>query len=136
PQAVVDGEYHTVGNNHGRVFGLIRKAAGAPKPVTLNISAKGDSVTVESHGSASGSAKVWLAITEDDLSTDVKAGENRSKTLHHNAVVREIESIGKIKEGTFSRTVPLKLKNDWQRDKLHAVAFIQDSHGRVLGAGT
>lgn len=135
PQTVVDGEYQTVGNNSARVFALIRKAEADSKPAAVTVSANGDSVTVESRGPASGSAKVWLAITEDDLSTDVKAGENRAKTLHHNAVVREIESIGKTKDGAFNRTLPLKLKSDWQRDKLHAVAFVQDGHGHILGAG-
>ena len=136
PQAVVDGEYQTVGNNPGKVFALIRKATADEKPAAVTVTANGGSVTVESRGPASGSAKVWLAITEDDLTTDVKAGENKAKTLHHNAVVREIESIGKTKDGAFNRTLPLKLKSDWQRDKLHAVAFVQDGHGHVLGAGT
>jgi hypothetical protein len=136
PQTVVDGEYQTVGNNAGRVFGLIRKAAAEPQPATVSVTANGDSVTIDAHDTRSGSPRVWLAITEDDLTTDVKAGENKSRTLHHSAVVRHIENIGKLKDGAFSRTVPLKLKNDWNRDKLHVVAFVQEGNGHVLGAGT
>jgi hypothetical protein len=136
PQIVVDGEYQTVGNNPGGVFGLIRKASGENKPASVHVTSNGDSVTIEAHDSRSGSPRVWLAITEDDLTTDVKAGENRARTLHHSAVVRHMENIGKMKDGAFSRTVSLKLKNDWQREKLHAVVFVQDGDGRILGAGT
>ncbi|MBV8208226.1 MAG: DUF1223 domain-containing protein [Acidobacteria bacterium] len=136
PQAVVDGEYETVGNNPGRVFGLIRKAAAEPRAASVRVSVNEAEVTVEAQGALHGSQKIWLAITEDDLATDVKAGENRSRTLHHSAVVRQLASIGKLKDGAFTRTVPLKLKSDWHRDKLHAVVFVQDEKGRIMGAGT
>ncbi|HZU23780.1 MAG TPA: DUF1223 domain-containing protein [Terriglobales bacterium] len=137
PQLVVDGEYETVGNSPGKVFALIRRAAGAAKPAGITLAPAADSVEVQVRGAAGGSGKVWLAITEDDLSTEVKAGENKAKTLHHYAVVRQLDSIGKTgKDGSFTRTVSLKLKNDWQRDKLHLVAFVQDGSGHVLGAAT
>ena len=136
PQTVVDGAFETVGNSPRNVFGLISKAAAEPKPASVKVTANGDSVLIEVHDSRPGSPRVWLAITEDDLTTDVKAGENRSRTLHHSAVVRQIESLGKLKDGAFSRTLPLKLKNDWNRNKLHVVAFVQEGNGHVLGAGT
>src|SRR5438270_3046159 len=96
PQSVVDGEYQTVGNNPTKVFALIRKAAASAKPATVSVSTTGASVTVESHGANSGSPKVWLAITEDDLSTDVKAGENCAKTHYPSTVVRAIDRIGRM----------------------------------------
>lgn len=136
PQAVIDGEYETVGNNPGKVFALIRKAAVETKPANVEVRLAGDSVTVTAKSEGKGSPKVWLAITEDDLTTEVKAGENKSRTLRQSGVVREIEPLGKLKDGSLTRTVPLKLRNDWQHDKLHAVAFVQDSSGKILGAGT
>src|SRR6266568_2353148 len=137
PQSIIDGRYAAVGNNTSQVFALIRRAAAEPKPVTVEISTSGDSVTVTAHAPDDKlSGKVLLAITEDGLSTEVKGGENRSRTLHHSAVVRSLEDLGKLKGGTLSRTVRLKLKNDWQRDKLHAVVVVQDKTDRVLGAAT
>ncbi len=136
PQTVIDGRYEIVGNNGPKLLTLIRRAAAAPKPVTLELSSNGDSVSVSAKGSNSSSAKVLLAITEDDLATEVKAGENRSRTLQHSAVVRSLETLGKLKDDVFARSLPLKLKPDWQRHKLHAVAFVQDNNGHVLGAAT
>lgn len=133
PQTVIDGRYETVGNNGSKVLTLIRRAVDAPKPVALELSSNGDTISISATG-ANSSAKVLLAITEDDLTTEVKAGENRSRTLHEDAVVRSLESVGKLKDGAFSRTVALKLKPEWQRSKLHAVAFVQDNNGHVLGA--
>lgn len=137
PQSVIDGRYQTVGNDAGRVFGLIRRAEAEPKPATVEVALNGDSAVINAHAPASaGSAKVLLAITEDGLSSDVKAGENKSRTLQHNAVVRSLVEIGKLKDGAFSRTVSLRLKNDWRRDKLHVIAFVQDGKDNVLGANT
>src|SRR6266567_3380007 len=137
PQSVIDGQYETVGNSAQKVIGLIRRAAAEPKPVEVEISASTDSVMVTAHTTNDkATGKVLLAVTEDGLTTEVKAGENRSKTLHHNAVVRSLEDLGRLKNGAFSRTVSLKLKKEWQRDKLHLIVLVQENNGHVLGAGT
>jgi hypothetical protein len=134
PQSVIDGRYETVGNNRPAVLGLIQRAAADPKPVSVDLAVSGGSVAVSAHAGSKTSGKVFLAITQDGLSTEVKAGENRSKTLHHDAVVRSLENLGKLKDGGFSRTVSLKMKNDWVRDKLHAIVLVEDNEDHILGA--
>jgi len=137
PQSVIDGNYETVGNNPNNVIALIRRAAAEPKPVTVELSSNGGSVSVAAHAQDSrASGRVLLAITEDGLSTEVNAGENRSRTLHHNAVVRSLEEVGKLKDGAFSRNIRVKVGKDWQPGKLHAVVLVQDRNDRILGAGT
>ena len=136
PQSVIDGRYEAVGNSRVKVLGLLQRAANDPKPVSVELTVNGDSLAVTTHASGKASGKVLLAITQDDLSTEVKAGENKSKTLHHDAVVRSLETLGKLKDGEFSKTVSLKLKNDWVRDKLHAIVLVQDNDDHILGAGT
>ena len=137
PQSVIDGRYETVGNNPNNVIALIRRAAAEAKPVTVALSAAGSSLTVDVHAQDPEAAgRVLLAITEDALATEVSAGENRSRTLHHNAVVRSLEEVGKLKGGTFSRNVQVKVRNGWQAEKLHAIVLVQDKNDRILGAGT
>lgn len=134
PQIVIDGRFETVGNDKNKVFELVSRAAAESKPATVEVSCKGDSAFVVAHTSSPRPAKVLLAITEDDLTTEVSGGENRSRTLQHSAVVRWLDTVGKIKDGAFTRIVPLKLKSDWAHEKLHVVAFVQDSKGHILGA--
>jgi hypothetical protein len=136
PQAVIDGHYQAVGNDGRKVVALIRQAAAEVKPVAVEVALEGGSLAVSAKSTNPGSSQVLLAITEDDLSTEVKAGENRSRTLRHSAVVRWLETLGKMKNGEFTQSVALKLKSDWRREKLHAVVIVQDGSGRVLGAGT
>lgn len=137
PQTVIDGRYQTVGNDQASVGALIRQAETDADPVNVELSVAGRDVTVTAHSPDEKiSGTVLLLITEDGLSTDVKAGENRSRTLHHSAVVRSLEPIGTFKHGTFSRGVRLKLARDWQRNALHAVVLVQDSDDHVLGAAT
>jgi hypothetical protein len=137
PQSVIDGQYQTVGSDAHQIIEFIRRAAAEPKPVTVEVSANGDSVNIVARAPNDNvSGKVLLAITEDGLSTEVKAGENRSRTLKHSAVVRSLEEIGRLKNGAFSRVVRLKLGNDWQREKMHVVVLIEDKSDHVLGAGT
>jgi hypothetical protein len=40
--------------------------------------------------------EVWLAVTESDLHSDVKAGENSGETLQHAPVVRALRKIGEV----------------------------------------
>lgn len=137
PQSIIDGQYEAVGSDGAKIAEYIRRAAAEPKPVTVNLSASGDSVSVAARAPNENTwGRVLLAITEDGLSTEVKAGENRSRTLKHTAVVRSLEEIGRLSGGTFSRVVRLKLGNDWQRDRVHVVVLVQNKSDQVLGAAS
>ena len=52
-----------------------------------------DKVQVAVNNSIRG-CKCFLAITEDDLTNNVRGGENSGRTLTHSAVVREPASAG------------------------------------------
>ena len=137
PQAVIDGRFQAVGNQKGEIVEFIRRAASEPKPVTIElrpISPTALSINCKSQPELK--AEVLLAITEDDLSTDVKGGENGGHTLRHGAVVRWLGQIGTLKAGVFSSQPRLQLKPDWRIEKLHAVVFAQASDGKILGAAT
>ena len=75
---------------------------------------------------------LYLALYENGLSTEVKAGENSGVKLHHDYVVREW--YGPMKVGTAVRQT-LRLKPEWQAAKTGVVAFVQNrDSGEVVQA--
>jgi len=81
-------------------------------------------------------SKLYIAITEDGVTSYVQGGDNAGKTFNHQNLVREwlgpfeLEASGE----TFIEHQVL-LSADWQQEKLKLVALIQNlSNGYVLQA--
>jgi hypothetical protein len=73
-------------------------------------------------------AQTYLLITENNLVSDIKDGDNQGKTLHHYHVVRTM--IGPFSQGghkQLSLTKTLQLDPKWKRHDLHLVIYTQDS---------
>jgi hypothetical protein len=140
PEMVVDGAVEFVGNDAGRAQSTIRQQASQLETAQVKIAPAGaDQLTIQVKGpvSSNANALVMLAITEDNLSTQVGAGENGGRTLHHAAVVRELREIGMLHSGGMETTVPLKLEKDWKRNDLRAVVFVQQgTSGKIEGAAS
>ena len=140
PEMVVDGAVEFVGNDAGQAQRTIRQQASGLETAQVKIAMAGaDQLTIQVKGpaSSSGNALVMLAITEDNLSTQVGAGENGGRTLHHAAVVRELREVSTLKNGALETSVPLKLQNDWKRNDLRAVVFVQQGpSGKIEGAAS
>jgi len=138
PQMVVDGQLQFTGNDANRAQQAILQEAQRPQPAQIQISpGEPDSVQIQVKTGAAAAGEVMLAVTEDNLATKVGAGENGGRELHHWAVVRELRSIGRLHDGSFESSVPLKLKKDWKREDLRVVVFVQDpATGRIDGAAT
>jgi hypothetical protein len=147
PEMVVDGTAEFVGSDVHRALAAIVQAARTPK-ANLQIEqladATSDPRTVSLHVSLAASsgwnakhgADVLLAITEDNLPSNVTAGENAGAHMDHRAVVRELRVLGRVESaGVFSAAPELRLAGNWRRENLHVVAFVQDrSTRRILGA--
>ena len=147
PQMIVDGEKELVGNNPMEVQQTIEQAAQAQK-VQVSIAADagvaGDverlEVRVVNSGSAAAQEKadVWLAVTEDGLHTDVKAGENKGRNLEHASIVRSFQKLGSISgsgSAPFVANPQVKLRSNWKKENLHIVVFVQGKKTwRILGA--
>ncbi len=75
------------------------------------------------------SADVMLALADDSGTSDVAAGENKGRRLHHVAIVRSLRKIGTLKHGTgFSQTVPVPA------DAGRVIVFVQDgTAGKIFG---
>jgi hypothetical protein len=149
PEMVVDGTAEFVGSDKNRAVAAIVKAARVPKanlriellPETnsgagtlhlrVSLAALGNSNP--KHG-----AEVLLAITEDDLESNVTRGENAGAHLSHFGVVRQLRVMGRVDSaGGFSSESDLTPANNWKRENLHVVAFCQDrSTKKILAAST
>ena len=91
------------------------------------------SVAVGNVPEGAGDLELWTVVTEDDLTVEVKAGENRGRELHHEAVARHLGDAGKI-QAHQEREVEIPVSEDWDRPNLRVVAWVQDSRsGRVIG---
>ena len=72
-------------------------------------------------------AQVWLALYADDQATQVRAGENRGETLHHDRVVRRLYGPWPL---TQALSQQVKFKPDIGQWGL--TAFVQDAGGNTL----
>jgi hypothetical protein len=136
PQMVVDGDQQFVGNDSSRARQAIAQAAGRPQTAAIEISARAPGkVEVRVKAAENAAGEVLLAVTEDNLSSKVRAGENNGRELHHSAVVRKLESLGRLRQGGFAATVPVSIDKEWKREDLRLVVFVQEpADGKITGA--
>lgn len=138
PQMIIDGKNTFVGNDATEVRSRIASAAKQPKPAQVTLAWQGkDRLHVTVWSSQAIKGHIVLAITEDDLSTQVANGENKGETLHHAAVVRQLRSIGELASGSnFDETIDIARQSDWNPSKLKLAVLVQDPRNEtILGAG-
>jgi hypothetical protein len=75
-------------------------------------------------------ARLYLALTENRLSSNVTAGENARRTLHHDYVVRELAGPFAASRASHRFT----LRPDWKAAHLGVAAFVTDARGATLQA--
>jgi hypothetical protein len=141
PQAVVDGRDELVASDAAELKRAIAKAAKQPH-AHVEIAAAVDGTSMNAHVSvmeladAKEPMDVRVLITENGLTSIVKRGENGGRTLHHEAVVRQILDAAPVTPSaplTFRAT----LRPEWRRDHLNAVAILQGKKTqRIWGAAT
>jgi hypothetical protein len=136
PQMVVDGRQEFVGNEGGRAAQAIAQAASQPAAAEVRLQwASPEKLEVQVSAPGLNSGDVLLAVTEDNLTTQVAAGENGGRLLRHSAVVRHFTRLGILKNGQFAAGTPLHIEKDWKRGDLRAVVFVQSREtGRIEGA--
>jgi hypothetical protein len=136
PQIVIDGHLQASGNNPAQVQQFLLQAAKASKPATVTLHfAAPDKLQVTVDNPSRARMEILVAVTEDDLTTKVGAGENGGKTLMHSAVVRELHKVGSTSDDRFDKVIKLPDKSDWKKPDLRAIVLVQNpSSGEVLGA--
>lgn len=132
PQMIVDGQREFVGNDPQMAARAISEAAKTPKdPLELMWR---EELTVRIPNSAQ-RANVVVVIVENNLTTNVRNGENKNRTLQHSAVVRRWEQLGDVKPAQpFERSLRIKLDSSWKPANVAAVAFAQATKGGAVTA--
>ncbi len=138
PQVMIQGRSQFFGER-GAVQSRLLQLRAAPAPAQLSVShaaAAGSTVRVDwqLQGTGFDGGVVMLALLEDDLVSQVSAGENRGVTLKHDHVVRQLSAPQRIAGASGSGQVSLAMPADARPSRTRVVAWLEDSQGRVLTA--
>jgi hypothetical protein len=148
PQAVVDGQQQLVGSDEPGLRRAISRAAERPHAaVTVTAGFEGEQIvtTVAVADLPPGLKEpidAALFITQDRVTTVVTAGENKGRTLHHEAIVLLARDNWEpdLARPSATRLVSLSIR-DARRflrlDHLNAVVVLYGRKtGRIVGAAT
>jgi len=141
PQLVLNGrDYRRSGSIESDVArinalppGARLELRAARKTATIHVA-----VTAKLNQPFTEEASLYVALYENNLESDVKAGENRGSRLRHDYVVRTL--IGPIpvsgnRDTGWSGDIPVN--TDWKPDDLGIAAFVQSgTTGEVLQAAS
>jgi hypothetical protein len=143
PQTVLNGKNLSTGSN-GKLSDALAviNATPARADISLALNSSADGVV---EVSAKGRVKAadareqsagYLALYENKLSSQVKAGENSGEKLNHDFVVREwIGPLALDTNGNVEADKKLTLKPEWKTANLGVAMFIQNrTSGDVLQA--
>jgi hypothetical protein len=149
PQMVVDGKTEFVGSSERRARNAIVEASLSTKAeaeISLAGEAEGKiilTIRLDPLGSLTpgDTAEVFLALTEDNLTSSIRSGENAGLTIRHEAVARTLLSVGRIRTAdsstAFSTKATVPVSREWKRENLRAVVFVQEiGSRRVRAIGT
>ena len=139
PQAVVNGRYELVGSRTADLVAAIAKAAKVPQAAVSVVFSDGSAqVRVSSLPAGTAATEVLLAITESGLTSQIGRGENAGLLLHHAAVVRQQQLLGRVgANGFFTASPTLILAAGWKRPNLRVVVLVQEIVSRrVVGVAT
>jgi len=144
PQMIVDGQTEFVGSQESRARQAIAQAARSPKAAVHLAWASnpeaGNAMPLEVRvekleGAMAGdTAEVFLAVTENNLHSEISSGENAGRKLDHTAVVRTLERIGIAdpQAAAFAARRIIEISPGWKRENLRAVVFVQGSRSRRM----
>jgi hypothetical protein len=141
PQFILNGREYR-GWFRGDDFARRLENTDAAAVIALRL-ARANEATLEATGEISVAetakrqrAEVYLALYENNLANDVRAGENRGERLRHDYVVRRLEGPFSLQDdGRLALRQRFRLSPDWKRTDLGVAVFVQDREsGEVLQA--
>ena len=109
---------------------------GANIVLELGVSGGGPLTIGGEVSAANAATETYLALYENNLESQVRAGENSGKTLRHDYVVRRlIGPLAPDREGRVSLRQQIALEPGWKRADLGVAVFVQDkATGEILQA--
>ncbi len=145
PQMVVDGQAELVGSDATQALHAASQAGMRPKapfvitrspgqgPLKFRVKA-GPVASLD----ADDTADVYLALTENNLRSEVTKGENQGRKLSHVGVVRRLSVIGSVDRlNPFVAEPVVSLEAHWKPSEMRIVVFAQSRKTRnILAAAS
>lgn len=132
PQMIVNGSDSFVGSDQEKLQQALDRELSTPANVSLRINLVEKDNKVIVNYQAQGFSKndsINFALVERGLSTDVTAGENAGRRLHHDNVVREFQSM-RLKLADAQVEMPLNRISDISQASL--IAFVQNPQTMLI----
>jgi len=144
PQMIVNGAAQMNGSD-GKAIAAALEHAAVSHPIPLQITGvqvQGKQVTFTLRNgmpATPGNVDVYAALVDPEDSTEVRAGENRGRTLQHVGVVRVLNRVGSSSHTQSLGEKPFVFKGDVAGrpnvEGMRLVVFVQTKQiGPVLGA--
>jgi len=135
PEMIINGSDAFVGSNQQQLQKDLDSELSMPASVILHISLiKQESNQIIVKYSAEGFSDgdvINMALVERGLSTEVTAGENAGRTLHHDNVVREFQSIPLTKAASQIK-IPLNKISDTTQASV--IVYVQNPQTMLIEA--
>lgn len=131
PQMIFQGQSYVAGARPKKVEAQLEKLENQADKVDLTVKKQGQSFTVSINANGAGisAADVIIVQYEPNYVTEIKAGENRGKTLNHTNIVTSWERVGEW-NGEQNWSIRTSLP-----DGVHAAVIVQVEHsGPILAA--
>jgi len=126
---------------HGDLSDELKRVTAQPARASIHIHAESTgpaTLSVAASATAPLPANqlgLFVALTEDNLTSRVSAGENRGVTLSHDHVVRDWIGPIALSAGHADITQAVTTRSNWNSAQLGIAAFVQDLQtGQVLQA--
>jgi hypothetical protein len=116
----------------GALPAAIARINAKPAPLTITIKSSLDAnntLLLEAQASAPDPAtrgQLYVAVSESGLTSQVLRGENGGRTLKHDATARLLLGPIALVRGNASLRQQVSLPAGWRRDRLEALALVQD----------
>jgi len=134
PQMVVNGSDAFVGSDQAQLQKDLNRELSLPVSVILHLSLAKKEGQIAVKYSAEGFTEgdvINFALVERGLSTEVTAGENAGRTLHHDNVVREFQTM-RLKLSESQVLIPLTKVFDITQASL--IAYVQNPQTMLIEA--
>ncbi len=137
PQLVVNGAEHAVGSRFEAIKDVVATQLANSSQVTFvggfeRTNDREIIVRTQALNPHAASANLMIAVYENDLQTSVARGENNGKKLRNDFVVRELQDLGPLANGTTQHKAAFAIARDWRRENLGVVVFAQDQQSLIV----
>lgn len=80
-------------------------------------------------------AALYLVVYENDITREIRRGENRGRTLHHDFVVRYFRKVAVLKDEAYMTSQTIPVEADWNTDNLGLAVLVMDRSSSATRQG-